>query len=316
MNSRESKKLETKYFKMKLNKVIDEHMILDEECHRDVISSLNELIRDMSNSSFIDYSNKPVMKSIMLDIFPDLFFLQSEFGSEIYVCLLSYYEFLYSENVLTKEEYSDMLLFFQVNMFPFFKKLALAADDTDANFSGVIEELFLSRGANQGESKKKLANNVIQMPGGYVGKVVHKPRLLQFRIDLEGFKPPVWRRVKVPETITFEMFHQVIQSLFEWEDWHLHSFKTKIGDINNEGKRLNSLPEEALEKMTYLYDFGDDWSHKIVLEDIFESQSDGGMVAHCLKAVNDAPMEDSGMTGERGHSSLEEINKRLAKLEF
>ena len=49
-----------------------------------------------------------------------------------------------------------------------------------------------------------------------------------FKIKLEGIKkPPVWRRVIVPEDITFERFHMIIQAAFGWMDCHLYKFGDK-----------------------------------------------------------------------------------------
>ncbi|MDD7176567.1 MAG: hypothetical protein SPG09_10555 [Lachnospiraceae bacterium] len=39
-----------------------------------------------------------------------------------------------------------------------------------------------------------------------------------------GTHPPVWRRVVIPEKLSFENLHQVIQILFGWQNAHLHDF--------------------------------------------------------------------------------------------
>ena len=49
-----------------------------------------------------------------------------------------------------------------------------------------------------------------------------------FKIKLKGItKPPVWRKVSVPENFTFLQFHQVIQTIFGWCGYHLFEFKDK-----------------------------------------------------------------------------------------
>lgn len=45
-----------------------------------------------------------------------------------------------------------------------------------------------------------------------------------FKVMLEHTRPPMWRRVLVPEKITFYELHRVIHTVFGWEDEHLHSF--------------------------------------------------------------------------------------------
>lgn len=99
------------------------------------------------------------------------------------------------------------------------------------------------------------------------------------RIDLDGSKPPIWRRVGVDSQITLGMLHDVIQAAFGWHDAHLHAFE--IGneqygnpeaniwgelDFLDEGKvRLANLVRPG-QKFVYRYDFGDDWTHKVKVE--------------------------------------------------
>jgi hypothetical protein len=46
----------------------------------------------------------------------------------------------------------------------------------------------------------------------------------QFKITLKGTKPPIWRRIQVPETYTFWDLHVAIQDAMGWDDYHLHEF--------------------------------------------------------------------------------------------
>jgi hypothetical protein len=95
-------------------------------------------------------------------------------------------------------------------------------------------------------------------------------------------------------------FHLVIQTVMGWENSHLHAFMkdgtTYQGDINEEdykGIRISDLITEEKERISYVYDFGDDWRHEIILEETFPNGtgfdkplcSDGAM--HC-------PPEDCG----------------------
>jgi hypothetical protein len=47
---------------------------------------------------------------------------------------------------------------------------------------------------------------------------------LQLRIDLDRFRPPVWRRVRLRAATTLTELHEIIQILFEWDGDHLHVF--------------------------------------------------------------------------------------------
>ena len=56
-------------------------------------------------------------------------------------------------------------------------------------------------------------------------------KIFQFKIQIKGITyPPVWRRVIVPDTYTFEDFHYVIQKAFGWSDTHLFQFFPNTSD--------------------------------------------------------------------------------------
>jgi Plasmid pRiA4b ORF-3-like protein len=102
--------------------------------------------------------------------------------------------------------------------------------------------------------------------------------ILQLHIELRGTKPKVWRRVLVPETITLLRLHLVIQAAFGWSHSHLHEFMAGDGERygtadpgDEEGEPLiseNTGLTTALRRSTldYVYDFGDDWTHRIKVE--------------------------------------------------
>lgn len=43
--------------------------------------------------------------------------------------------------------------------------------------------------------------------------------------ELFASKPPIWRRIQVPETYTFWDLHVAIQDVMGYLDSHLHSFE-------------------------------------------------------------------------------------------
>ena len=103
------------------------------------------------------------------------------------------------------------------------------------------------------------------------------------KIVLEDTHPPVWRRVVIPERISFYELHLVIQCLFGWEDCHLHDFsipskKIFIGEEESFGgvdyPETTTLVEQFFPDckwIRYTYDFGDDWRHKIIFEKMDKS---------------------------------------------
>lgn len=110
----------------------------------------------------------------------------------------------------------------------------------------------------------------------------------QLRIDVEGCADPIWRRIKIPAIISFEDLHQLIQTLFGFEDYHLYEFRIKeLGiwipggetdienQINDDVEIVDNLERIAdyLKKemvIYYHYDFGDDWQLLITVEQELE----------------------------------------------
>lgn len=131
------------------------------------------------------------------------------------------------------------------------------------------------------------------------------PHLLQLRIELAWIKPAIWRRVVVPETITLAKLHQVIQAVMGWHDGHLHEFEIAgerygVPDPDYDFEPVCSEKRVRLatalcgaKSFRYVYDFGDDWEHRIKVErrlspdPLFDT-------ALCLGGANATPPEDVG----------------------
>ena len=47
------------------------------------------------------------------------------------------------------------------------------------------------------------------------------------RVFLYGIEPEIWRRFSVPDELTFEEFHEVIQKAMGWEDEGQHEFRAE-----------------------------------------------------------------------------------------
>ena len=132
--------------------------------------------------------------------------------------------------------------------------------------------------------------------------------IFQLNVTLRGSKPPIWRRILVPDTITLGKLHQVLQVVMEWEDEHLHQFvqgRELYGvpdkedvffgmSVTDENKTLlSSLLSKEKEWLTYEYDFGDGWEHKLVLEKKLPFDS-AIKLPHCIKGKRACPPEDCG----------------------
>jgi hypothetical protein len=144
----------------------------------------------------------------------------------------------------------------------------------------------------------------------------------QFKITLKGIRPPIWRRFQVKDAISFEQLHQVIQYVMGWENYHLYAFNVGHASIELPepgesafmgSERLHAEREtvkkhitQAKQKFLYTYDFGDDWEHELVLEEILEA-AEGGAYPICLAGKRNCPPEDSG--GIFGMQDIAEILK-------
>lgn len=142
-----------------------------------------------------------------------------------------------------------------------------------------------------------------------------KPSLYQVKITLRGSKPPIWRRVLVPDDFTMERFHRVIQAAMGWENSHLHEFETSkaryvmmemqedfdigfgFGPTKDVVDELKATLKQALPKqgasMEYIYDFGDSWEHIILLERVLPAEG-GTEYPVCVKGKGACPPDDSG----------------------
>ena len=63
-------------------------------------------------------------------------------------------------------------------------------------------------------------------------------RIYQMKATIVGTKPPVWRRLLVPETTTLLQLHEILQAALGWWDSHLHEFEVngvRYGTDDGEG---------------------------------------------------------------------------------
>lgn len=183
----------------------------------------------------------------------------------------------------------------------------------------------------------------------------------QLKVMLNDSKPPVWRRIMVSSYISLAELHEIISAAFDWDNSHLHLFEepgrhgTKYSSEPVEPAPWEDSHEDEFEtmlgeimtaegaKLDYLYDFGDDWTHRITLEKILdrdaaptlpvcvtgrgmEPAEDSGGVwgwANMVEAVNDSnhPEHDSyrewagipaGATLDPKSFDLEAVNKRIS----
>lgn len=150
------------------------------------------------------------------------------------------------------------------------------------------------------------------------GEVRGAGSLLQFKITLNGIRPPIWRRVLVPEGLSLSGLHDVIQEVMGWTDTHLHGFHRNgerfgIPDPDCDGERVDDertvtvkdLGLSVQDRLGYEYDFGDGWEHVLTVEKVLKTGAYQTPV--CLKGARSCPPEDCG--GAWGYENLLKILK-------
>jgi hypothetical protein len=137
-----------------------------------------------------------------------------------------------------------------------------------------------------------------------------QPFSVTVRVDLVDAKPPIWRRLVLPSTLYLDQLHGVLQAVFDWTDSHLHRFVLgedewgdgerylcpfDVEDGEDEGVpesdvRLDEVLAAPGDVLSYLYDYGDNWHHRLVVEQVGSAVDDVQLV----DGHGAAPPEDSG----------------------
>ncbi len=177
-----------------------------------------------------------------------------------------------------------------------------------------------------------LANDLGAGPSAeWGGPVWIRPQLLRrrsarvayvVRVDLDGAKPPIWRRLRLASDLGLPELHRVLQVAMGWTDSHLHQFRAgpvrkdhrvqgfltpsdlaegEIDGVPEAEVRLDQVLSKPGHRLFYTYDFGDGWDHTIVLEKV-EPWPEGGPTARCLTGRRACPPEDCG--GVHGYQEL------------
>jgi len=130
-------------------------------------------------------------------------------------------------------------------------------------------------------------------------------RVYQLKVTLSGSRPPIWRRLQVPEDVTLGRLHPILQTLLVWKDRHLHLFAygrkvyrlplPDLGFPSQDERRVTLaevLPREK-ERLRYEYDFRDGWELVLVVEKILPPGTEpAGPI--CLGGKRNGPPEEVG----------------------
>lgn len=144
-----------------------------------------------------------------------------------------------------------------------------------------------------------------------------------FKIKIDGSQePPIWRKVKVNESFTFDDLHIVIQILFGWLNGHMYQFspsgwrstprimyifeddaEVEVRPLSSPdsfpyGERydarkilLKDYFKAEKQKITYIYDFGDEW--RLIVE-LIEISEGAVLFPVCLSGKGSDVVDDCG----------------------
>jgi Plasmid pRiA4b ORF-3-like protein len=139
--------------------------------------------------------------------------------------------------------------------------------------------------------------------------------VVQIKVKLLGVsKPPVWRRLQLRADTQLDRLHEVIVAAFGWQGYHMHVFTSgpdefglpdpELGFMDECRVTLGELIGGVGDRLRYTYDFGDDWEHEIVVEELLDTDPEIHYPA-LVAAKGACPPEDCG--GPWGYAELKEI---------
>lgn len=129
---------------------------------------------------------------------------------------------------------------------------------------------------------------------------------IEIRVELSHIEPLVWRKVSVPNDITLDRLHLVIQAAMGWENSHLYMFliddKRYEAVFDDDDFSMDDDGEDESEfrlfdlvkvgdQLQYIYDFGDDWHHAIIVSAVNDERINA---AKCDGGERACPTEDCG----------------------
>lgn len=178
----------------------------------------------------------------------------------------------------------------------------------------------------------------------------------QMRVELLHIKPAIWRQILIPGSLRLPKLHVVLLWTMGWEGGHLHEFvigHTHYGEPDHDFPSDPPMVDEArvtlskalgaLKSFIYLYDYGDNWQHRVKVEKVLPPDADlrsprclagrnacppedvGGVPGYIefLKAINDPSHEEHqlmlewcGGRFDPGAFDLDAVNRRLSQIKL
>lgn len=155
------------------------------------------------------------------------------------------------------------------------------------------------------------------------GKQAYRYRAFELLVTLDLDIYKAVRKIIVPANIQFTQLHKVLQSVFDWRNYHLYDFTVFDKDKSKPTTRIvpfeedleydkeailmgnNALSEFLSEQkyIIYTYDMGDNWKHEIQLINVIDEYDKES--PYLLEASGQTPPED--VEGVPGFIDFREI---------
>ncbi|MBS4537874.1 plasmid pRiA4b ORF-3 family protein [Clostridium sp. D2Q-11] len=144
------------------------------------------------------------------------------------------------------------------------------------------------------------------------GKELFSIRAVKLKVTLDLEELSAIRRIIMPLDMTFRQFHKILQTIFEWEDYHNYEFlifdgyEPLINIVSDEDEldvpvgmpvkldKYENLSDyiDKYKRIKYIYDYGDEWEHYIEVEEVIDDFNNNHPV--CIEGSGEAPPEDVG----------------------
>jgi pRiA4b ORF-3-like protein len=140
--------------------------------------------------------------------------------------------------------------------------------------------------------------------------------IYQFKVQLQGIRPAIYRNILVEGDITFHELHHTIQIVMGWFNSHLYQFNAgtrsiadpafvDFGEVEDAKElKLNQVFAQKGDTVEYEYDFGDGWIHTVRLDKILPPKANEDY-PKCVGGKRKCPPEDCG--GVWGYENLLEV---------
>jgi hypothetical protein len=130
----------------------------------------------------------------------------------------------------------------------------------------------------------------------------------RMKITLRGIRPPIWRRIEVSSNVTMFQLSAILEAAMGWHGGHLHAFEadgityqlpsemdgfSRYETIDERKATLATVLPVVGARMKFEYDFGDGWTHDVIVEAI--GPADAALTyPRCLTGKRACPPEDCG----------------------